>query len=60
MPNLNESELNSIREAVTAHQTTANKLCDYANQCQDAEIKQMFQQASTQAKQGAQKLTNML
>jgi len=60
MANLNQSEFNSIREIVTAHQTVACKLSDYANQCNDPQLKQMFTQASQSARQGAQKLTSML
>ena len=60
MPNLNQSEFNSIREIAGAHQTMACKLKDYSNQCQDPHIKQMFSQASDSAKQSAQKLTDML
>lgn len=60
MPGLKQSELNSIREVVSAHQTMANKLSTYAEQVQDPHIKQMFTQASTQAKQSAQNLIQML
>lgn len=60
MANLNQAEFNSIREITLAHQTMACKLENYANQCQDPQIKQMFTQASESAKQSAQKLTQML
>ena len=60
MANVNLSELNSIRECVTSHQTVASKLSDYASKCNDPQIKQMFSQASSQATQAAQKLTQML
>jgi len=60
MANFNQMELNSIREVVGCHVTAANKLQSYANQCQDAQIKQMFQQASTEAQKSAQKLIQML
>ncbi len=60
MQNFNQSELNSIRELVTGHQTMSAKLSAYANQCQDQQIKQMFSQASQQAQQSAQKLIQML
>jgi len=59
-PGLKQSELNWIREVVAGHQTTANKLSDYANQVQDSQLKQMFTQASTQANQAANKLIQML
>lgn len=57
---LNQMEVNSIREIVECHQTTATKLSDYAQQCEDARIKQMFEQAATEAQQSCQKLTQML
>lgn len=60
MSQLNQMEVNSIREIVECHQTTAAKLEDYAKQCDDARIKQMFEQASQEAKQSCQKLTQML
>ena len=58
--NVNLSELNSIRECVTSHQTVAAKLDDFANKCSDPQVKQMFSQASKQATQAASKLTQML
>ena len=60
MPNLNQMELSSIREVVGCHITCANKLDAYANQCQDPQIRQMFQQASQEAHKSAQKLVQML
>ncbi|MCL2853126.1 MAG: hypothetical protein FWE20_08865 [Defluviitaleaceae bacterium] len=58
--NVNLQELNSIRECASSHQTQAAKLNDFANKCNDPQIKQMFSQASKQASQAAQKLTQML
>jgi hypothetical protein len=60
MTGFKQSELNWIRESVSGHQTMACKLHDYANQVQDGQIKQMFTKASTDAKQAAQKLIQML
>lgn len=60
MANFNQMELNSIREVVGCHVTVAAKLSTYANACQDPQIKQMFQQAATEAQKGAQKLVQML
>lgn len=60
MPGFKQSELNSIREVVSAHQTMGTKLSSYAEQVQDPQIKQMFSQAATQAKQSAQNLIQML
>ena len=60
MQGLKQSELNWIRESVSAHNMTASKLDTYANQVQDPQIKQMFTKASTDARQAAQKLLQML
>ncbi|MCL2399009.1 MAG: hypothetical protein FWC91_04585 [Defluviitaleaceae bacterium] len=60
MTGLRQSELNSIREVAACHQTVANKLSSFANQVNDSNIKQMFNQASNQARQGAQNLIQML
>ena len=58
--NLSHTELNSIRELVISHQGMSCKLSAYAQQCQDAQLKQMFSTASSQAQQAAQKLMQML
>ncbi len=60
MVNLNQSELCSIREVATGHQMMSAKFKAYAAQCQDAQLKQMFQNASMQAQQAAQNLIQML
>jgi len=60
MAQLNQMELNSIREIVAGHQTMAAKLTDYASKCQDTQIKQMFEQASQEANKSAQNLLQML
>ena len=60
MQNLRQSELNWIREVVSAHNMSACKLNTYAEQVQDPQIRQMFSQASTKSKQAAQNLLQML
>ena len=60
MANLNQMELSSIREVVGCHITVASKLNSYASQCQDPQIRQMFQQAAGEAQKSAQKLIQML
>ena len=57
---LTQMELSSIREVASCHQTVSSKLSAYANQCTDPHIKQMFQKASTDAQNSAQKLIDML
>ncbi|MBE6012389.1 hypothetical protein [Anaeropeptidivorans aminofermentans] len=60
MTNLNQMELNAIREVVGNHITSAAKLMEYAERCQDPQIKQMFHQSSMDAAKNAQDLINML
>ena len=60
MPNLSQMEFNAIREVCTCHINAANKLGEYAQNCTDSTIKQMFQKASTDARSAAQKLCQML
>ncbi|MDR3239505.1 MAG: spore coat protein [Clostridiales bacterium] len=60
MANFSQSELNSIREVVSSHQTMSSKLSTYASQCQDPNIKQMFNQAGQDAQKSAQNLIQML
>jgi len=60
MPDLKQSELNWIREVVSAHNMSSCKLADYANQVQDPQLKQMFSKASTDAKKAAQNLLQMI
>ncbi|QUH26801.1 hypothetical protein [Serpentinicella alkaliphila] len=60
MNQLNQNELQNLRHLISNHQMVANKLNDYAQQCQDTTIKQMFQQASQSAQKNAQQLMTFL
>jgi hypothetical protein len=60
MQSLKQSELNWIREVVSAHNMSACKLNTYSGQVQDPQLKQTFSKASTEAKQSAQNLLQML
>lgn len=60
MAGFSQSEVNSIREVAMCHQSTSRKLSGYAQQCQDPQIKQMFDKAATDAQTAAQKLIQML
>ncbi|MGF7060360.1 hypothetical protein [Brassicibacter mesophilus] len=57
---INQMELQNLREIVGSHKLMATKLSEYANQCQDQQIKQMFTQAAQSAKTTAQNLTQSL
>lgn len=60
MNQLNQLELQNLRHLISSHQTMVQKLNDYAQQCQDPQIKQMFQQSAQSAQQNAQKLMTFL
>lgn len=60
MANLTEKEVTFIQDMVASHQLASKKLSDYSNECTDANFKNMFSKASTEANQSAQKLIDML
>lgn len=57
---LTQQELQAIREIASGHVTMSKKFGVYASKVQDPQIKQMFQQASTDAQTTATNLTNSL
>ena len=57
---INQKELLTVQDIVSSHQLISKKLGDYANQCQDAQLKQIFQQASQEASMTAQNLIQSL
>ncbi len=57
---LNQLELQNLREIIGAHDTAQKKLSTYAEQCQDPEVKQSFQQAARSAQSTMQKLMGFL
>lgn len=60
MGNINQMELQSLREIIGAHQTMASKFDFYSNQCQDPNIKNLFKQSSQDAGTTASSLINSL
>jgi hypothetical protein len=60
MGNINQQELQSLREIISSHQTMATKFDFYSNQCQDQQIKQLFKQSSQDASTTATSLINSL
>ncbi|HHX77003.1 MAG TPA: hypothetical protein GX697_01440 [Firmicutes bacterium] len=60
MQQINSQELENLRHLIGAHETGAKKLEQYAQQCTDPEIKQMFQQSANSARQTKQKLMSFL
>ncbi|MBA1334288.1 MAG: Uncharacterized protein HPY66_1997 [Firmicutes bacterium] len=60
MAHLNELELQNLRELIGKHQTESTKLRTYAQQCNDPQIKQMFEQGARSADSTTQKLISFL
>jgi len=60
MANLNQVELQNLRHLIGAHDTSYQKLNNYANQCVDPQIKQMFTKAAQDSLNTKQKLLTFL
>lgn len=60
MSNLNEMELQNLRHLIGAHDTAHCKLTDYANEAQDATVKQYFTKSAASAKQTKEQLMGFL
>ena len=58
--NINQQELQSIREIASSHQMMATKFDFYSNQCQDQQLKQLFKQSGKDAQTTATNVTNSL
>jgi hypothetical protein len=53
-------DLQNLRHLIGGYDTTHCKMTDYANQTQDAELKQLFQDAANSAMQNKQDLMRFL
>ncbi|HWR09056.1 hypothetical protein [Sporomusa sp.] len=60
MTQLSQLELQHLRHMIGGHETVANKLETYSQQCSDAQLKQMFQQDAVAARDSKQKLMAFL
>lgn len=60
MSQLNQMELQNLRHFIGSHETAAQKLNTYAQQCHDSQIKQMFQQSAQEALKTKQKFLSFL
>ncbi len=60
MPQLNQMELLNLKHFICSHETAAQKLNAYAQQCQDPQIKQMFQKSAQDAENAMQKFMSFL
>lgn len=57
---LNKQELENLRHLIGSHETASRKLENYAQQCNDPQLKQMLQQSAQSAQQTKQKLMSFL
>ncbi len=60
MADLSESELQTLRHLIGAHETSYQKLNTYSSQAVDPQIKQMFSKAAQDALNTKQKLMGFL
>lgn len=58
--NLSQLELQNLRHLIGSHATAEKKLQFYASQCQDSQIKQMFEQSAQSACDTRKKLMSFL
>ena len=60
MPNLTKVELQNLRHLIGTHETSYQKLNNYASQAVDPQIKQMFTKAAQDSLNTKQKLMSFL
>ena len=60
MTHLNQLEIQNLRHLVGSHETAYQKLSQYAQQCNDPQIKKMFEQSAQDAQNTRQKLLSFL
>lgn len=60
MPNLSQIELQNLRHFIGMHETSFQKLNNYASQAVDPQIKQMFTKSAQDALNTKQKLMSFL
>jgi type III secretory pathway component EscR len=57
---LNEMELQQLRHIIGAHETAYAKMNDYAQRCNDQQVRQFFQKSAQGAQQSKQQLMSFL
>lgn len=57
---LTQMELQNLRHIIGAHDNATQKLQEFANQCQDPQLKQMLQQSEQSAQNTKQQLMSFL
>lgn len=58
--NLTQLELQNLRHLIGSHATAEKKLQYYASQCQDKQVRQMFEQSAQSACDTRKKLMSFL
>ncbi|MDD4801512.1 MAG: hypothetical protein PHF24_01025 [Syntrophomonas sp.] len=57
---ISQLELQNLRHLIGSHATAEKKLNFYASQCQDAQVRQMFEQSAQSASDTRNKLLSFL
>ncbi len=60
MNQINQQELQNLRELIGNHETMSNKMKDYANQCNDPQLRNMLQQSAQSANNTMEQLLSYL
>lgn len=60
MSQLNQSELQSLRHLIGAHQMSVQKMQAYAQEAQDPQVKAYFEKSATDAQKTTQQLMTFL
>lgn len=60
MAQINQMELQNLRELIGCHETLVNKLKFYANQCNDPQLRNMMEQSSQSAGETKERLLSFL
>ena len=60
MTQLNQIELQNLRHLIGSHEVAYKKLSEYATQCQDPQIRQVFQQSAQDAQNTKNQLMTFL
>ena len=60
MADLNQVELQNLRHLIGAHETSYQKLNDYAQNCVDPQIKQLFTKSAQDALNTKQQLMTLI
>lgn len=57
---LNQQELQNLRHLIGSHETAYQKLQTYAQQCNDPEVRKVFEKSAQDARNTKQRLMSLL